>query len=229
MSARYAIYFVPAQASALARFGAHAIGYDIWSRATVPLFDIEAYREQGHSLTAEPRRYGFHATFKAPFHLKAGTTVDELEARLAAFARTRPAVALGRMQVQGLSRFIALMPVAPPPALAALAAACVTEFDSYRAPLNDSDRARRRAAGLTQRQAGYLDAWGYPHVFEEFRFHMTLTGPVADGQRQELCGELAKRWAEIDESVTIGGLTLAIQPGRDQAFHVAAHVPLQGC
>ena len=38
--------------------------------------------------TAAPRRYGFHATLKAPFHLAEGRSAPELEAALHGFAST---------------------------------------------------------------------------------------------------------------------------------------------
>src|SRR5258708_19714311 len=76
---RYAIYFVPAADTALYRFGAAALGYDCFTGADIATLDAlpvdaGAWRE----LTREPRRYGFHATLKAPFHLAAGPTEPKL-------------------------------------------------------------------------------------------------------------------------------------------------------
>ena len=42
-----------------------------------------------------------------------------------------------------------------------------------------AELARRRAGGLTPRQDELLQRWGYPFVLEEFRFHMSLTGPLS--------------------------------------------------
>ncbi len=53
-------------------------------------------------------------------------------------------------------------------------------FDAFRAPPTAAELARRRAGGLDAEQSALLDRWGYPHVFERFRFHMTLTG-MLDG------------------------------------------------
>jgi hypothetical protein len=44
----------------------------------------------------------------------------------------------------------------------------VREFDRYRAPLTEEDRARRRPERLSERQREYLERWGYPYVLEEF-------------------------------------------------------------
>jgi hypothetical protein len=79
-------------------------------------------------MTSHPRRYGFHATLKAPFGLQANYTEDDLRARMQALARTLRPVALGPMHATVLGNFVALVPVTLPEALAALATACVTEL-----------------------------------------------------------------------------------------------------
>ncbi len=87
MSARYAIYFMPPPATALWRFGSSAIGYDAETGLQVPLPDHDAYRKPDvESVVAEPGRYGFHATLKAPFTLADGMT----EGRLMASGRASP-------------------------------------------------------------------------------------------------------------------------------------------
>src|SRR5262249_14198568 len=67
---RYAIYFVPPADSALYRFGAGFLGYDCYTgeRLRQP-HDTALTASEWAQLTREPRRYGFHATLKAPFRL----------------------------------------------------------------------------------------------------------------------------------------------------------------
>ena len=75
---RYAIYFTPPEASALAAFGASAIGYCAASGRDVALPDSPFHdRADAMALTEEPRRYGFHGTLKAPFELAVGRTEVE--------------------------------------------------------------------------------------------------------------------------------------------------------
>lgn len=197
MSARYAIYFSPAKHSAWWAFGAHWLGrdeHDNTSLTPPPVAGISPGEWQ--ALTAEPRRYGFHATLKAPFHLSAGHQEADLVARLGRLAQTLAPVALGSLQLATLDNFVALVPEAAPAGLQSLAAACVTGLDDLRAPLGEADLARRRSAGLDAREAELLALHGYPHVLERFRFHMTLTGPVdaATARRvsQALAGEPAR-------------------------------------
>src|SRR5215471_9339235 len=67
---RYAIYFVPPADCALYRFGAGVLGYDCYTgeRLRHPQY-IALSASEWAQLTHEPRKYGFHATLKAPFRL----------------------------------------------------------------------------------------------------------------------------------------------------------------
>ena len=119
------------------------------------------------------------------------------------------------MEVSALGSFIALMPAAPCPGLHDLTDACVRHFDRFRAPTNGDERARRVAAPLTERQIGNLDRWGYPYVFDDFRFHMTLTGSLPDNERaqalQWLTAEFAGR--PVAQHLVLDRLVIACQAG----------------
>jgi hypothetical protein len=90
------------------------------------------------------------------------------------------------MQPALLGNFVALVPTAVPAELMALAASCVTALDDVRAPLTESDLARRRVDLLDVREHELLHQYGYPHVLERFRFHLTLSGPVTPSTGQRL-------------------------------------------
>jgi putative phosphonate metabolism protein len=196
VSTRYAIYFSPAKHSTWWTLGAHWLGRDEHDNRALSQPEVAGINPQElQAITAEPRRYGFHATLKAPFHLSAGHTEADLVARLGRLAQTLKTMALGPLQLATLGNFVALVPKAAPAGLQALAAACVTGLDDLRAPLSAVDLARRRGAGLDARESELLALYGYPHVLERFRFHMTLTGPVgaamAQGVSQALAGQVA--------------------------------------
>lgn len=195
---RYAIYFAAGADGALSRFGAELLGYDARTGEEVP-FPREALQiaPDWHDLTTDPRKYGFHATLKAPMALASGRTEAELMAGCATFAgqsRTIPAI---RPVVDTISGFIAVIPAEPVDALQQLAADCVHEFDCFRAVLTAEDRARRKPEKLTERQRDYLDRWGYPYVMEEFRFHMTLTGRLDAERRGPILEMLRARFASL--------------------------------
>jgi hypothetical protein len=116
---------------------------------------------------------------KAPFRLADGATAGALRDSVAEFARGRETFE-AQLHLATLGSFVALRPSGPCPGLTHLANDCVAWFERYRAPSTEADLARRRAAGLSSRQQDYLRQWGYPYVFEEFRFHLTLTDPIPD-------------------------------------------------
>lgn len=184
---RYAIYFIPAPETALYQFGASVLGYDAYSGREVP--SIASGGPDWPDKVREPRIYGFHATLKPPFRLAAGADEAALKAEFDALAKSQQAIDAGLLEVRALSHFIALTPATPCPALDQLAAICVQRVDRFRAPMNAEERARRLASSLTERQKTNLDRWGYPYVFEDFRFHMTLTGPLAGDELTQ-----AKNW-----------------------------------
>lgn len=142
-------------------------------------------------LVAAPARYGFHGTIKAPFRLAEGCSIATIESRMERLCASLAPVALPAMQLACDAGFVALRPVAPSEALARLALAVVRHLDDLRAPLTATEIARRRPESLSPRQRGNLDRWGYPHVAEDFRFHLTLTGPVDGAEGRAIVAALA--------------------------------------
>ncbi|MDA9528095.1 DUF1045 domain-containing protein [Bradyrhizobium sp. CCBAU 25338] len=195
---RYAIYFAAGADGACSRFGAELLGYDARTGDEVP-FPREALQiaPDWHDLTTDPRKYGFHATLKAPMVLVSGRTEAELMAGCATFAGQSRTIPVIRPVVDTISGFIAVIPAEPVDALQQLAGDCVREFDSFRAALTADDRARRKPEKLTERQRDYLDRWGYPYVMEEFRFHMTLTGRLDAERRGPILEMLRARFASL--------------------------------
>lgn len=179
MSARYAVYFAPDRHSPWWAFGAHWLGRDEHDNCALDQPSLEGIGPMElATITAEPRRYGFHATLKAPFHLSSGNDESTLVARLGRLAQTLAPVQLGTLRVASLGNFMALVPDTVPDDLQALAASCVSGLDDLRAPLTAADLARRQPATLDPRETELLRRYGYPHVMERFRLHLTLTGPT---------------------------------------------------
>jgi Protein of unknown function (DUF1045) len=98
----------------------------------------------------------------------------------------------------------------------------VTLFDAFRAPMSAAERARRVASGLSPGQLNHLDRWGYPYLFDEFRFHMTLTGRVRAGHRPAVLAGLRGAFARRcgDNPIRINRLALARQDHQDGCFRV---------
>ena len=228
---RYAVYFTPQATSALARFGSSIVGYDANSGVDLPLRVPEGYDEASWAaIAAEPRRYGFHATLKAPFSLRPEQTEAKLLAAAAVFAQTHAGLAAETLTVRTLGSFIALTIEGDATNVGTLAAAVVSELEPYRAPLSPADYERRRAAPLTERQIGYLEQYGYPYVFEDFRFHMTLTGPLMDEMRRPVRAWLAQEFATrvAQGPIALDAVSILRQDTRDSRFRIIARFPLNG-
>jgi hypothetical protein len=203
--ARYALYFTPAPGSALAAFGDAILGPG-------PAPGPEALRTILAAHTAEPRTYGFHATLKAPMRLAPGATEADLLAAAEALAAHRSPLPVGPLRVTALGAFAALVPEAPPAALGLLAAECVAALDPLRAPLTEAERARRRPERLDPRGRALLERWGYPHVFEAFRFHMTLTGPLEPEDGATALPLLAAAAAGLPD-LAVDAVSVVVQDG----------------
>lgn len=178
---RYAIYYTPGHLSRFERLGAGWLGRDAFldcALAQPPIARIDPALFA--RLTDEPRRYGFHATLKAPFQLVEGVGEDQLVAAFAAFAEAHAAFIVHNLKVVSMKGFLAIVPDPADPVLEALAAAGVREFDRYRAPQSADELAHRRKVPLSARQDELLVKWGYPYVLDEFRFHLTLSERITD-------------------------------------------------
>lgn len=229
MSARYAIYFAPAHGSPWWTFGAHWLGRDECS--DVPLVQpvpLEIDPADLFAVTSAPRRYGFHATLKAPFHLSGEHALDDLLARMAWLAATLKPVALGPLRAVTLGDFVALVPATPPAELAALAAACVSELDDLRAPLSAHELARRGADRLDARGLELLQLYGYAHVLERFRFHFTLSNSVAPSTAQRVMQAVAGPVAQLNATtpLLLERLCLFKEPAPGQPFRRIADARL---
>lgn len=229
MSPRYAIYYAPAVESALWRLGSSTIGYDAATgEATSPDVEPAFADAEWRLLTEAPRRYGFHATLKAPFALRDGLGLPQVVAAATALAGGIGPVPLLRLDVRLLDGFTALVPDGSVPRLRELEGACLDAFEPLRAALGEGDRARRLGAGLTPRQIAYLDRFGYPYVKEEFRLHLTLTGSLAPALREPVRAFLAERFRNVTAGAVIDAITIFGQEGRSAPFRILERVPLRG-
>lgn len=213
---RYAVYFVPEDGHPLAVAGASWL---------VP----------GRPRTASPRRYGFHATLKAPMRLAAGVDEARLGERLQRLVAGHPAFAMPALQVAWLGDFLALRPAGPlarEHPLCRLADDCVTTLDDLRAPLTDAELARRRPEALSPRQRELLERWGYPHVLDAWRFHMTLSEPLGAVDTPEARALLADARAHfaaaLREPLACRQVALCVEPVPSAGFQVLRRFPLAG-
>lgn len=230
MTARYAVYWAPHAGSALARLGGAWLGRTaegaiVGERPSIAGFGAATL----DAITAEPRRYGLHATLKPPFRLAPGRRAEGLLEALAEFAQGLAPVTAPPLRLKRIGRFLALVPGGPAPALADLAAQCVAHFDDCRATPDADEIVRRERAGLTEAQRENLQRWGYPYVMAEFRFHVTLTGPLEPETATRLEPALAALFAPaMAAALDIRELALFREPTPGAAFELVQRAAMAG-
>jgi putative phosphonate metabolism protein len=219
---RYAIYFTPGQDDPLTRVAASWLGRDPFSAAHPTAPDVTGLSPAEIAYhTASARRYGFHATLKAPFHLAENATEAELDDAVARFAAGAEPILLSGLAPTRIDGFLALTPRGPAPDLDRFAGEVVTVFDRFRAPLSDSEIQRRNPDALSPDEFRNLLQWGYPYVFESFRFHMTLTGRVADDDLARVRAAIDEVFAPVlERPAIVDGLALFVEPEPGAPFMV---------
>jgi len=215
MTARYAVYAVPGALPTEAPVARELRGL------------AEAWYAARPGITVDARRYGFHATLKAPMRLAAGRAFEELDAAVAALAAKREPVLVPGLRLAAMGGFRALLPTGTPQDAGRLADAVVRGLEPFRAPLSAAEIARRRPETLSPAQHDHLLRWGYPFVFEEFRFHMTLTDPVPAARAHEVDAALRAHFAPIlGRDLPIASLAVLEEREPGAAFSVRSVHPL---
>ena len=209
-STRYAIYYTPQPGTALAAFGRSWFG-----RANDGV-TLQAFSDAGLSgtsfarLAVTPGRYtGLHALFRAPFAPREGIGPDAIKTRLINFAARRKPVETGPLTLSRAGRFLVLRPVEATPAIEWLAAQCVAAFEDFAAPPSDIEREAYAGPKLSDYQRLLLESFGDPYVLSEYRFSITLTGPLDATHLERVSQALWPVLEEIcAEGVTVDGLSL---------------------
>lgn len=187
---RHAVYLVPPPSHPLAAAGASWLGRD----AGLP----PPYAPPRHTLVAEPWRYGFHATLKAPMALAAEVREPLLRAALRGIAQRHAPFEMPPLQVSALAGFLALRPLVPPSRdhrLRRLADDCVLTLDHYRAKPSPAELQRRLKPGLKEPHLDNIGRFGYPFVLDEWRLHLTLSNTLAgiEAERADALAACARR------------------------------------
>lgn len=225
---RYAVYFTPARTDPLSRKAAEWLGRDAFDGSTTQSpADTGLAPAEVAFHTAAARRYGFHATMKAPFRLADDQTETALERALDAFCGQAAPFAVPRMALRQIDGFFALVPAERSVDLDRLAGDVVAAFEQFRAPLSDAEIERRNPDALTAAQFRNLCQWGYPYVFEEFRFHMTLSGRVAGAEAERVRAAIETCLGSlIDRPLAVDGLALFVEPEPGAPFSIRRRAAL---
>lgn len=221
---RVAIYFAPDVRSAWWRAGSEWIGRCALTEHAYPLPQIEGVPTSAlTALISDPRRYGWHATLKAPFRLAPGQNLDSLRVAVRRLCEGRSPFALAPLRTTLMGNFLALRPAHAQPELDALAAACVQQLHPLAAPLTDSELARRRKSPLTPEQDMLLQTWGYPYVMQHFRCHFSLTGPLPPEMAEPLSKAAIERFHTLP-ACRVDRLSIFVEPEPGANFQLLEQV-----
>lgn len=213
---RVGVYYAPTPDDPLWQAGCAWLGRDAATDLMVPQPDLPGLAEN----TADPRRYGLHGTLKAPFTPLHGFTTF-LQAASAFAAQCQP-FTLPPLAVTDLHGFLALCPSTPSPALQHLADQCVTMLDPHRQPESAAAQARR-SLGRPPRQMAHIARWGYPFVFEDFLFHITLTGQMP--QNPYFNAAQTHFAAAVVHARRVESLAIFIEDHKGAPFRLFCHLP----
>jgi hypothetical protein len=217
---RFAAYLAPAPDSTWWKAGSTWLGRDaatneVLSQPLIPGVSMSMQQR----VTAAPRRYGWHATLRAPFALAHDADPVMLHGRLSALCRERRPFSLP-LRVALLGDFLALVPDGDTRDIDALARTCVSHLHALAAPLSEADLARRRASDLTPEEDKLLVRWGYPYVMEQFRLHFSLTGSLRDVAPDTIAAlqVAAEQWFAPLPTLRVDAVSLFVEPAPGADF-----------
>ncbi|REG50267.1 putative phosphonate metabolism protein [Paraburkholderia sp. BL6669N2] len=226
--ARFAVYYAPSRESAWWRAGSAWLARDAESGERCEAPQPSDLARPLVELTEAPRRYGWHGTLVAPFRLADGVTQAHVLQATREWARTQSAFALP-VEAATLGDFVALRPADArgEAGIRAVAASALQTLGSLRAPPSAVDLARRLAAPLSERQRALLIEWGYPYVFDEFRFHMTLSSSLADAEERATLVAWWRARTPALGPLLVDQAALFVEPAPGEPFVLWQRVPFQ--
>lgn len=220
---RFAIYHLPA--GPLGDFGSAWLGWD--ARNGMAHLRPATLPPEAEALTETPRRYGFHATIKAPFRLAEGRDQAGLALALQLVCDHLSPFSLV-LEARSDWGFLALRPTHQPPELLALEQALVTRLDSFRAPMTGAERDRRNPDALPDQARAHLDHWGYPFVLDLFQYHLTLSGALNPAMGDALAQALRPHLDPLlAQPMPVQSVALMGEDA-DGFFHLIEEVALRG-
>lgn len=215
---RYAIYFCPVSDTALGRLGRD------WLAASTDAPELPGISmERRNALLLKVRRYGWHATIRAPFMPMDDVTYADVRRAVSSVAHARASFDLP-LHIHRLAGFLALRPCVDGVAPRQLAATCLKALLPLCAPLSH-EVLDRRSIGLDADEITLLRDYGYPYVLERYRFHLTLSAPATESEERAMSQWLAPRVAELPPT-RVDALSICREIAPDGSFELVERIPL---
>lgn len=219
--ARYAICYAPEKNSPLNSFGQTWLGRDVRTGNRIDQPEVEGvYSQELRNIVSPAAFYGFHGTLKPPFYLPVPELEEKLISDIQAFAASEKSFHLPRLTVARIGRILVLEPERSSDPINRLAERCVRHFDSYRRSSSCEDSDDRASSRLSSTQQENIIKWGNPYVMDEFKFHLSLTGPILDIHLSDhLMRVIQRQIAALDlNSIEVASICLFFQADKNQPF-----------
>ena len=228
-TSRYGIYFSPRPGARLHALGSQWLGRDAVTGDTLdPNLPDSLTHDEWLRATKSPRRYGFHATLKPPFRLAEGMALADLQSALREFAASHRSFEAPLLCVAPLGRFLALILTEPSDTFSALAADSVSEFERFRAPATEEELSQRLRDSLSPREREHVLQWGYPYVFDTWKFHMSLTGSLPPESLLPLALGLRERFAQVcEQPLLVDSVCIFHEPSPGAPFRLVDSADLR--
>ena len=215
---RYAIYFCPASDTALGR-----LGHD-WLAASTHAPALPGIStERRNALLDKVRRYGWHATIRAPFTPAENVTYADVRHAVASVANACASFELP-LHIHRLAGFLALRPCVDGIAPKQLAKTCLQALMPLCAPVSN-EVLERRSVGLDADEVALLRLHGYPYVLDRYRFHLTLSAPATESEEQAMRQWLVPRVTELPLT-QVDALSICREATPGAAVELLERIPL---
>lgn len=214
---RYALSFAPSPGTLGWLAGSHWLGRCAAQLQPLQQLDIAGVAADDlHRLTAAPRRHGWQAPLVAPFALAPGTDWMALHQAVQVLAHRLTPCVLPPLHVERWGDGLALVLPASHAIhgpLQTMAAACEDALCSLTAPLPHAAQGPRSGPAVAP---------------QPFRFHLPLTGPLAqvDAQTQALVLDAAQEFFSDLPVLKFNSLALFAEPAPGADFVLLDHLEM---
>jgi hypothetical protein len=221
---RYAVYFSGEPMGEFWNLGSQWLSRCAKGACVKPLpetLGIDPYKLK--NMTSQPRRYGWHATLKAPFALKEELGFEDLHQALNNLVQQFKVFEMPALEVKMMKNFLALAPskgMQACPELLDVGKKCVEGLHALARPLNASEIAYRKSVPLSAREEVLMLKWGYPFVQELFEFHFTLSNNLRDYEAADVSAfvQAAKMWFTSSLVPPFDRISLFVEEVKGQDF-----------
>lgn len=213
---RYALSFTPSASSPLWLIGSQWIGLDGYSGKFIQQPHIRGIEnDRLWELTSSARHFGLQAVIKYPFRLAPDANVEQLYDLLNTFTARQQRVVLANLELLTINDRFFIEAQLFPVQLLHIASGAVKMLNQVSAQLNPSEYARLKAGFLNDQEKKNLKTWGYPYVFNQFRFQIRLTSRVTNMVEKEIIFSALNRsfTAVCAEPLLIDALCLYVENG----------------